>query len=383
MPILSKKRTRYSETFIEKDLEEKMVFVGGPRQVGKTTLALNLLKSKSENHPGYVNWDIISNKQVLLRGEIPGGQDLIVLDEIHKYKNWRNLVKGIYDQHKSKKKFLITGSARLDYYLRGGDSLQGRYHYHRLHPFSLFEISKNPSPSDVQHLLVFGGFPEPFIKGNKRFWKRWMRERSSRVIQEDLIQLEKVKELSQIDLLISTIPSKVGSPLSINNLRQDLSVSFETAERWILILENLYHCFRILPFGPPNIRAAKKEKKVYMYDWSLCLNDGARFENMVASHLLKYCHFIEDTEGDLMELKFLRDSEKREIDFVVLKNNEPQFGVECKSSEKSISKQIAYFSKRTKIPYFYQVHLGKMDYENAELKTRALPFEKFCQILQI
>ncbi|NQU65337.1 MAG: DUF4143 domain-containing protein, partial [SAR324 cluster bacterium] len=261
--------------------------------------------------------------------------------------------------------------------------LQGRYHYHRLHPFSLFEINKNPTPSDVQHLLVFGGFPEPFFKGNQRFWKRWARERSSRVIQEDLIHLETVKELSQIDLLVNALPSKVGSPLSINNLKQDLAVSFETAERWTLILENLYHCFRILPFGPLNIRAAKKEKKVYMYDWSLCLTDGSRFENMVASHLLKYCHFIEDTEGDHMELKFLRDSEKREIDFVIIKNKLPLFGVECKTNEKSISKHITYFSKRTEIPYFYQVHLGKMDFENAELKTRVLPFEKFCQLLQI
>ena len=372
---------RYLTHAVKRDLTEKMVFVGGPRQVGKTTMALDLLGNADEEHPAYLNWDIVQTKQMLLKGELPGDQDLIVLDEIHKYKEWRNLVKGFYDQYKSKRRFLITGSARLDHYRRGGDSLQGRYHYHRLHPLSLNELSDRPTAGDVNQLLSFGGFPEPFLKGEERFWKRWTRERQTRIIQEDLINLESVKEVSQMDLLAHLLPQKVGSPLSINNLRQDLSVAFETAERWVTILENLYHCYRISPFGPPKLRAAKKEKKLYMWDWSLCENAGARFENMVASHLLKYCHYLEDTEGDEMTLSFLRDNNRREIDFVVLRNQKPQFAVECKTGEANISRHIAYFSSRTDIPYFYQVHLGKKDYENAALRTRVMPFSSFCQLL--
>lgn len=294
-----------------------MVFLGGPRQVGKTTLALNLLGGGSENHPAYLSWDVVASRKTLLQGALPGGQSLVILDEIHKYKGWRNLVKGVYDSSKSQRRFLITGSARLDHYRRGGDSLQGRYHYHRLHPLSLYETSNNPTRSDADHLLQFGGFPEPFLKGNTRHWKRWQRERQSRVIQDDLIGLEHVKEVSQLDLLAHSLPDRVGSSLSVNNLRQDLSVAFETADRWINILENLYVCFRIRPHGLPRLRAVKKERKLYMWDWSLCEDPVARFENTVASHLLKYCHAREDSQGDRVELRFVRDSQGRELDFVV------------------------------------------------------------------
>jgi len=372
---------RYLEDIIAEDLQEKMVFLGGPRQVGKTTLALHLLKNGSETHPAYLSWDDVRTKKSLLQGALPGGESLIILDEIHKYKGWRNLVKGFYDNNKSSKRFLITGSARLDHYRRGGDSLQGRYHYHRLHPLSLGELNQPPTKTDLEHLLQFGGFPEPFLKGSTRHWKRWQRERQSRVIQEDLLNLEHVKEVSQMDLLMQVLPDRVGSPLSVNNLRQDLAVAFETADRWITILENLYVCFRIPPHGLLKLRAARKEKKLYMWDWSVCANPAAKFENLVASHLLKHCHRLEDSAGDGMELRFIRDAQGREIDFVVIENNKPVFAVECKTGEQGLSRNISYFSQRTSIPYFYQVHTGAKDYEVTEYNARVLPFITFASLL--
>ena len=364
---------RYLEDVISEDLEEKMVFLGGPRQVGKTTLALNLLEGGSENHPAYLSWDVVASRKALLQGDLPGDQSLVIMDEIHKYKGWRNLVKGLYDSNKSRRRFIITGSARLDHYIRGGDSLQGRYHYHRLHPLSLYEANSSPTRSDLDHLLQFGGFPEPFLKGNTRHWKRWQRERQSRVIQDDLINLEHVKEVSQLDLLAQALPDRVGSPLSVNNLRQDLSVAFETADRWITILENLYVCFRIHPHGLPRLRAARKETKLYMSDWSLCEDPAARFENLVASHLLKHCHALEDSEGDRVELRFVRDSHGRELDFVVVENDRPAFAVECKTGEQALSRNVSYLAQRTDIPRFYQVHTGTRDYEVAQYNARVLP----------
>jgi predicted AAA+ superfamily ATPase len=374
---------RYLKTAVVQDLEEKMVFLGGPRQVGKTTLALSLLEGGSDVHPAYRNWDDKVARKDLLRGALPPDQKLVVLDEIHKYKGWRSLVKGFYDVNKSNRRFLITGSARLDHYRRGGDSLQGRYHYHRLHPFSLYEINPSPTPSDLQHLLEFGGFPEPFCKGNQRHWKRWQKERQSRVVQDDLVNLEHVKEISQIDLLATILPDRVGSRLSVNNLREDLSVAFETADRWITILENLYFCFRIQPYGLPKLRAARKEKKLYMWDWSLCDDPGARFENLIASNLLKYCHFIEDSEGDRMALMFVRDSIGRELDFVVVRNDKPMFAVECKTGERDISRNIVYFAERTNIPRFYQVHQGQKDYEMPKFRARVLPMFALARELAI
>jgi uncharacterized protein len=376
---------RYLTEPIRQDLAEKMVFLGGPRQVGKTTLALSLIPGADESNPAYLSWDVPESQRLLLKGGLPAEQPLIILDEIHKYKRWRNLVKGFYDRYKSRKEFLITGSARLDHYRRGGDSLQGRYHYYRLHPFSLYELNKKPQQSDLETLLKFGGFPEPFLKHNTRHWKRWQRERQSRVIQEDLISLEHVREVSQLQLLAQMLPARVGSVLSIANLKQDLSVAFETADKWVGIFENLYYCFRIMPYGLPHLRAAKKERKLYLWDWSLCQDDAARFENLVASHLLKYCHFREDTEGDDMSLRFLRDSNGREIDFVVLKNGKPEFAVECKSGGRTLSKNIVYFSQRTPIPRFYQVHLhgDGEDSEWADSKARITPFLRFCEALQL
>lgn len=367
-------RARYLTEAVRQDLGDRMVFLGGPRQVGKTTLALGLLDPPSPEHPAYHNWDDVRVHRRLLRGELPPEQGLIVLDEIHKYPRWRNLVKGFYDVGRHRHSFLVTGSARLDYYRRGGDSLQGRYHFYRLHPFSLPEMGGKGSAA----LLRFGGFPEPLLRGQERFWRRWQRERTRRIIHDDLRDLETVKEIGLLDLLASELPHRVGSPLSIRSLAEDLQVAHRTAERWVRIFERLYICFRISPLGGREIRAVKKEKKLYLWDWSQVHEAGPRFENMMAAHLLKYCHHIEDTEGFEMELRFVRDTDKREIDFVVLREGRPLFAVECKTGERDLSPAIPYFLERTDIPLCYQVHLGTKDYEKRG--TRILPFERFCEV---
>lgn len=177
--------------------------------------------------------------------------------------------------------------------------------------------------------------------------------------------------------MAEALPDKVGSPLSINSLSEDLQVAHETVKRWLEILENLYVCFRILPFGAPRIRAVKKEAKLYLWDWSQVPGKGERFENLVASHLLKYCHFVEDTEGFNMELRYIRDTNRREVDFVVLRDHQQDFAVECKSGSKSPSRTIDYFRERTDISDFYQAHLGERDYVSN--RTRVLPFTTFCR----
>ncbi len=373
-------RQRYIKIPVADDLKTRMVFIGGPRQVGKTTFALSFLPKPIESHPAYLNWDDISIRASLLKGELPSNEKNIVLDEIHKYARWRNLVKGFYDTNKSEISFIITGSARLDYYSKGGDSLQGRYHYYRLHPFSLTELDSDPGKKDFEVLLKFGGFPEPLLRAEEKFWRRWQRERLHRVIYEDIRDLENIKEISLLELLAQELPNRVGSPLSVKNIKEILQVAHETVERWLKIFERIYYSFRIPPYGPPKIRAVKKEQKLYLWDWSLLPDSGPRFENFIASHLLKYCHFIEDTEGFSMELRFLRDTDKREIDFVVLKEGVPKFAVECKTGEKSISPAIFYFKERTHIPDFYQVHQGTKDYKKNGV--RVLPVETFLKELK-
>lgn len=353
-----------------------MVFVGGPRQIGKTTMCLRFLSPPSVNNPAYLNWDDLTDRSTLRKGELPQ-KPLLVLDEVHKYAGWRGLLKGFYDKKKDQQKFLVTGSARLDHYRRGGDSLLGRYRYLRLHPFSASELGLE-SRRDLDALLKFGGFPEPFLLQSEKEWKLWTRERLHRIVNDDIRDLENLRTLSSIELMADALPERVGSPLSIKALSEDLQNNPRTAENWVRILEQVYYCYRIPPFGAPKIRAVKKEKKLYLWDWSEVTNDGARFENFVASHLLKYCHFLEDTEGERMELRFLRDNDKREIDFVVLQGKKPLFAVECKTGEKAVSPHIRYFKQRTSIPVFYQVHLGTKDYE-PESGVRVLPFLSFCR----
>lgn len=374
--------SRYLEGAVVDALNRKMVFVGGPRQVGKTTFALGLLGTTAdETHPAYMNWDHPSVPPRLRRAELPVGEPLLLMDEIHKYARWRGLLKGIYDTERSRRKILVTGSARLDYYRKGGDSLAGRYRYFRLHPFSLRELSPSPTRSDLEALLAFGGFPEPLFTRSEVEHRIWTRDRLARVVREDLRDLEHVREISLVEHLVDLLPSKVGSPLSIKSLREDLQVDHKTVERWLQILENLYVCFRLSPYGPPRVRAVKKACKLYLWDWSTVSDRGPRFENLVAAQLLKYCHWIEDTEGHTMELRYLRDTDKREVDFVVLQDRRPLFAVECKSGDKAIGTALRYFAERTPIPRFYQVHLGERAFSTGKISVQ--PFERFCQELAL
>ncbi len=291
--------TRYLEAQILDDLRQKMVFLGGPRQVGKTTLARSLPGGAS----GYLNWDVAADRRLILARTFPQST-LLVFDELHKYRAWRNYLKGVFDAqagHAEQTSILVTGSARLDWYRFGGDSLQGRYHYLRLHPLSLAELGG--SRGALESLLRFGGFPEPFFRASERFSKRWSMEYRERLVREEIQSVERLLDLGRLELLMLSLPERVGSPLSINGLREDLQVTQPTVAHWLEVFERVYAIFRIAPFGAPKLRAVKKEQKHYHFDWTLIEKPGPRFENLVASHLLKWTHHQRDTEGNAYELR--------------------------------------------------------------------------------
>lgn len=370
------KLKRYIVDDLKQVLDRKMVFVGGPRQVGKTTLALSLISPSSVKNPQYLNWDSPFDQKKILKSEFIFQSKYTVFDEIHKYKKWRNLLKGLYDKNHEDHSFIVTGSARLDHFRKGGDSLLGRYRYFRLHPLSAGELKLNQS--DLPGLLKYGGFPEPFFKQNEKEHKLWLNERSYRLVRDDIKDLTTIKETSLVAVMMEALPSRVGSLLSLRSLAEDIQVSQPTINRWLTELENLYYCYRVLPFGSPKIKAIKKTPKLYLWDWSEIQNTGARFENLVGSHLLKTCHYLEDTQGDKYELRYLRDTDGHEVDFVVLKNKKALYAVECKTGDSSLSKSILYFKQRLDIPEYYQVHLAEKDYGHAK-QGRVLPFLSFCK----
>lgn len=364
-------------SFIQEDLQEKMVFLSGPRQVGKTTLSQRFIHNYYPGHPAYLNWDLKEHRDRVRNKEWPKAEKLIIFDEIHKFRGWQNLIKGYYDTLKDIHAFLITGSARLDLYRKGGDSLLGRYRYYRLHPYSLPEIGI--SEKNFSDLLIYGGFPEPLSKKDPRTLRLWHQNRLNKLIRTDIRDIGNIKEIDKLELMAEELPNRIGSPLSLKSLAEDLEVDPKTIKRWIESLNTLYYCFQIAPYGAPKIRAVKKEKKIYLWDWSQIENEGLRFENLVASHLLKFCHHLEDTQGYKMELRYIRDTDKREVDFVVIKNKVPLFAVECKLKERSISPNIIYFNERLKIPKFYQVHsdLNLME-RQVTSNISIVPFDKFC-----
>jgi len=383
-------KNRYLTPFIIEDLQDKMVFVGGPRQVGKTTLCRNFVAEHFSNH-AYFNWDNKADRKAITSSSWPGDAKLLILDEIHKYRHWKSLIKGEYDKLKETYKFLVTGSSRLDIYRRGGDSLQGRYHYYRLHPFSLAEtkgIASTPSlqselpigqnfHQDAMEILdLFGGFPEPFMKQSARQLRRWHNEKTERMFREDIMDIEAIRDIGNMKLLSDILPSRVGSLLSLNVIREDLEVSFRAVSHWMDILEAFYYHFRIYPFSAKKIRSLKKEPKLYLWDWSEVEDDAARFENLVASHLLKYVHFITDYEGHKAELNFLRDVDKREVDFLVTIAGKPWFAVEVKLNDSALSPHILYFKERLSIPFVYQV-VKKSGVDRLEKGTRILSAGKF------
>ncbi len=366
---------RYLTSQVNHDLSKKMVFLGGPRQVGKTTLAKAVLK----DFKGYLNWDIAQHRELILKRELPPAK-FLVFDELHKYRGWRNYLKGLYDASPKNLKILVTGSARLDLYRFGGDSLQGRYHYLRLHPLSVAEL-KIRKQEDFMSLLELGGFPEPFLGGSKIEAKRWSREYRNRLIREDVLSLERIQDLGRLELLMIRLPDLVASPLSLNALREDLQVSHKTLSSWIAVLERIYAIFRLSPFGAPKIRAVKKEQKHYHFDWSLVPQWPQRFENLVASHLLKWIHYEQDTKGRDIDLRYFRDIDGREVDFVIVENNSPVTLIECKYSDDAISKSLKYLKNKFPKSEAWQIHAtGKKNYITPE-GIRAAPALEFLNLL--
>ena len=353
-------QNRYNEAKIKADLAEKMVFLAGPRQVGKTTLARRIVPQQA-----YLNWDIDRHRERILKKEWPLGEKIWALDEIHKFSKWRNLLKGLYDEHHGTSEILVTGSARLDFYRRGGDSLQGRYFFHRLHPFSFQEIGS--SLSDLKSLLRLGGFPEPLFKGSENFYSRWARSYRTRLIREDLLSLEKIQDIGSLEALALLLPERVGSPLSIASLSRDIQVSPKTAAHWVEILERMYSVFLIPPLQKKTVRSVRKEKKHYHLDWALVPQLPQRAENLVASHLLKWVHYQQDVEGRDVDLFYFRDTDGREVDFIVTEKNQPVWAIEVKWNDMEVHKPLVYFKRKFPHVEAMQLHFeGKKEYLSAD-----------------
>lgn len=361
---------RYLEPHILQDLSKKMVFLTGPRQCGKTTLSQSILNKFKDGL--YLNWDDPDHRKLILKRNWSDENRFIVLDEIHKMKNWKNFIKGTYDTQKEQHQFLITGSARLNVFRRGGDSLLGRYHLWHLHPFTLSEYAGSFSLKEAYtRLMTVGGFPEPFLDNDDRAARRWRFERLEKVIKEDVRELEQIKNIQSMEMLVDLLRTRVGSPVVFSNLAEDLQVSPVTVKAWVEILESMYVIFQVKPFTHKLSRAIQKPPKIYFYDNADVEGDeGAMFENLVASHLLKMLQYAQDYTGHQFKLSYVRDKEKHEVDFVILKDNNAIELIEAKLSDKSPSKHLSYFAEKIGVKKALQItNIADYRFTRGQLKV--------------
>ncbi len=385
-------KIRYLNSVICDDAfkSRKIAFVSGPRQVGKTTLGQQLLKDKNN----YFSWDQTEFRRLWAKNpekileQIGSGP--VLFDEIHKDRFWKLKIKSIYDSHSDQLSILVTGSARLDIYRKGSDSLLGRYIPYRLHPFSVSESLTPPAPSEVlkkfkvsypwKDLIVLGGYPEPLLSGREQKARRWSRLRLDRLAYEDTRDIKVISNLNAFRTLLDLVPEKVGSLFSFHSLREDIGTAYATVRDWILLSEMLYYGFFIKPYSKKFKRSIKALPKFYLYDILQIpkTENSKRLENLTALHLLKACHFWTDIGEDFFELSFVRDKEKREVDFLIIKDKKPWMLIECKSNSKKPTPNLLYYSKKLKTALNFQL----IDCKNYDRKyrlpnVRVMDYEKF------
>jgi uncharacterized protein len=375
----------------------KMIFLTGPRQVGKTTFALNWLDKETGSRTTYFNWDdpavmaAYRRNPLFFRNIIDDAYDgkpvPVVFDEIHKQKGWKNLLKGVYDTGKDRMTLLVTGSARLGLYRKSGDSLVGRYFLFQMFPAGLPEIAdefsfvlgdhtliadgrrlldwgrkaKAERQADAfERLLRYGGFPEPLLRASPRFLNRWQQNYRTLLTREDVRDLSRISDIRGLEHLATLLPSKVGSLLSVNSLSEDLSYNYRTIANWIEMLKEIYLVFTIRPWQRKVVRAIKKEPKLYFYDWSILEDPGARFENMTAVTLQRMAARFTETGQGKFEIAYVRDKEKREVDFLLVKDNSPIALFEAKAGDMADMGTGRRFAAMLGVPFYGIAAKGKM-----------------------
>jgi len=359
----------------------QMALVSGPRQVGKTTTCTSVSNE-------YLNWDNADDRRLLLRGPASIAEALhldvlrakspvATLDELHKYSKWKSLLKGFFDSYGDRVRLIVTGSSRIDIFRRGGDSLMGRYFLYRMHPWSVAENLRTHLPQKEIHapeeigsadwdaLWEHAGFPEPFLRRDTRFTRRWRSLRYEQLSREDLREVARVSDLGTLETLMQILGECSAQQLIYSNLAREIGVSVDTVKRWIDLLARLHYGFLVRPWFRNVAKSLRKEPKWFLRDWSGVAEDGPRAETLVACHLLKAVEAWTDLGFGDFELRYLRDKQKREVDFVVVKDRKPWFLVEVKMSDQTLSPALAYFQAQTNAQHSFQVVMN-LPYEKAD-----------------
>jgi predicted AAA+ superfamily ATPase len=359
---------RIQKQLILRDLKKKMVFLVGPRQVGKTWLAKDI--ATGYRNPLYLNYDHPEDRDLIHHRAWLNDVDLLVFDELHKMTDWKNYLKGVFDT-RAQQHILVTGSARLQTFRQAGDSLAGRYFAHRLLPFTPAELHQTDQPVNLDLLLKRGGFPEPLNAETDVDADRWRKQYADSLIRTDILDFERVHDLRAIQLLLEMLRRRVGSPLSFKSLAEDLQIAPNTVKKYIQIFEALFIVFRVTPFSRNIARSLVKEPKLYFYDQGMVLGDaGAALENLLAISLYKHILGREDTTGKNLSLNYLRTKEGREVEFCIVEEDAVEKMIEVKASDSNLDKNLRYFSERYPFPAVQVVGRLNREYRVGNIEIR-------------
>jgi len=376
---------RLYDTMLDEHLasHRQMAFVSGPRQVGKTTTCRN-------HADRYINWDNIDDREQVLAGpaklierfnlnRLSKTIPVAMFDELHKHPRWKQFLKGIFDTYGDQIHIMVTGSSRMDAYRRGGDSLMGRYFLYRMHPFSVAETldKELPDPKrivrspkkvkkqDFDALWNHGGYPEPFLKRDHRFSRRWQSLRSAQLLREDIRDMTQIQQIDQLEMLVKLLSDRSAHQLIYSNLAKHVRVSIDTIRRWINVLSGFHLGFLIRPWFKNVSRSLRKEPKWFLRDWAGIEDAGDKAETFVGCHLLKAVEGWNDMGFGKFQLAYLRDKRQREVDFVVVRDGKPWFLIEVKLQDGTISSALKHYQEQTKVPFAFQVVVNA-DYVDAD-----------------
>ncbi|MBI2337466.1 MAG: ATP-binding protein [Deltaproteobacteria bacterium] len=362
---------RSQQTIILQDLRKKMVFLTGPRQVGKTWLAQELMKTFKK--PLYLNYDDPDHLKIIKKRTWLREIDFIIFDEIHKMPGWKNYLKGIYDTRPQNLHILVTGSARLDTFRYSGDSLAGRYFLHHLLPLSLAEMNSS-SVAEEEKLIQRGGFPEAFLANSDEDADRWRSQYLQGLIRFDVLDFERIHDFKAIQNVLEILRRSVGSTISYQSIAEDVGVALNTVKKYIQILEDLHIVFRLIPYSSKIRHSLKKEPKLYFYDTGAVVGDvGAKYENYVALSLYKYLLQIADQKGKPVGLYYLKTKAGNEVDFCLVIDDKIKNIIEAKWTDDHLHKGLNYFCKKYHLAGIQLVHHLKTEqqFENIKIKDSA------------